>query len=63
MDDNSFYEHLKKELIPKLLSAIEAHGVDMMHAEQIPMFLDKAIKHSNFDQKCVTTFKPSPWED
>ncbi len=63
MDDNSFYEHLKKELIPELLSVIEAHRVDMMHAEQIPMFLEKAIKHSNFSQSCVAKFKPAPWED
>lgn len=63
MTETEWHESLKHDLIPKLLTVIEAHGVDMMHAKQIPMFLEKAIGHSNFEQTCEIKFKGFPWED
>lgn len=63
MNENEFYENLKKDLIPKLLNIIEAQGVDVMHAKQIPLFLQKAIDHSIFEHSCVSKFKAYPWED
>lgn len=57
MSETEYYKSLKRDLIPKLLAVIETHGVDMMHAENIPMFLQKAIEHSNFEHHCETKFK------
>lgn len=63
MSDNEYYDLLKRELIPELLSVIEAHGVDVMHAKHIPGFLQKGIDHSIFEQSCIIKFKAYPYPD
>lgn len=63
MSEKEYYDFLKRELIPELLSVIEAHGVDVMHAKNIPMFLQKGIDNSIFEQSCVIKFKAYPYPD
>lgn len=49
------------EVIPEILKVIESHGISALMAEQIPSFLDRAIKEQNVQRMDDVPFKCFGW--
>jgi hypothetical protein len=53
----SIENRIEQEVIPEILKVIEKHGVSIFMSEQIPSYLERAIKLENLRRTNEVMFK------